>query len=186
MLSALRVLQERGLKKLGIIANLMLSVLLAVCAVDLIQAVTEDEPYSLEAFPSIEYSQPEFGARSVDISQLVDQDIFGQGQLSLKRAKPLDKAPDSQAKLVLRGIIFSDNPGDAQAIIAKHNGKDTAYHQGALLPGGIRLVQIQRDRVLISRNGRLETLRYKKPARQARQLHSARTRQHHSERIGSS
>lgn len=176
MLLASRMWNTRWLKNLGIATNLILSLLLAFWLVALMQALMEGKGSTADVFSSIEYSQPALASRSVDIAPIIGLHIFGQGRSTMDHAKPLDKAPDSQAKLILRGIIYSDNSEEVQAIIAKPNGKDIAYHVGASLPGGIRLVQIHQNRVLISRHGHLETLRYQKSSVQGQQVHPKRTR----------
>lgn len=68
-------------------------------------------------------------------------------------------APDTRLQLTLRGVLASDEPGGARAIIADPKGKDEQYSIGDALPGNAELSEIYPDRVILKRSGRYETLR---------------------------
>jgi general secretion pathway protein C len=68
-------------------------------------------------------------------------------------------APDTRLQLTLRGVLASDEPGGARAIIADPRGKDEQYSIGDALPGNAELSEIYPDRVILKRSGRYETLR---------------------------
>ncbi len=72
------------------------------------------------------------------------------------------KAPDTHLRLTLHGVFASDNPELSLAIISESKGKDKTYRQGDTLSGGVLLHEIYPDRVILSRNGRFETLRLKR------------------------
>jgi len=70
------------------------------------------------------------------------------------------EAPETQLRLTLRGIYLAGRGGDSGfAIIADAGGKDETYAIGDPLPGGAVLKEIYPDRVILERQGRLETLR---------------------------
>jgi len=71
-------------------------------------------------------------------------------------------APETRLRLSLHGVFASDDPALAMAIIAEKGGRDRAYRRGDALPGGATLHEIYPDRVILSRNGKLETLKLKR------------------------
>ena len=67
--------------------------------------------------------------------------------------------PVTQLNLRLVGVFFMERGSNrALALIAEGNGPERGYRIGEPLPGGARLEQIQRDHVVVSRNGRQEVL----------------------------
>jgi general secretion pathway protein C len=74
---------------------------------------------------------------------------------------PVD-APDTQLRLVLSGVFAATAPEISIAIIAQKGQKAKNYHVGDVLPGNVKLHQVYTDRVIISRGGKLETLRINK------------------------
>ncbi|MSR08029.1 MAG: type II secretion system protein GspC [Gammaproteobacteria bacterium] len=68
-------------------------------------------------------------------------------------------APDTSLALQLRGAVAADNPKLAHAIIADGSGNEQVYFVNSTLPGGATVQQIQADRVVLARAGRLEVLR---------------------------
>ncbi len=73
---------------------------------------------------------------------------------------PVD-APDTRLKLILHGVLASDQSKNARAIIADPRGKEKQYAIGDTLPGKAELSEIHADRVILFRGGRYETLRLK-------------------------
>jgi general secretion pathway protein C len=71
---------------------------------------------------------------------------------------PID-APETRLNLVLRGVLSSDDPKEARAIIAEPNGTENFFSVVAALPGGAELKEIYADRIILMRAGRHETLR---------------------------
>lgn len=86
-------------------------------------------------------------------------------------------APDTRLQLTLHGVLASDEPGGAYAIIADPRGKDEQYSIGDALPGNAELSEIYPDRVILKRSGRYETLRLpvnsRPPARLSRRSRAA-------------
>lgn len=64
----------------------------------------------------------------------------------------------ARLKLSLRGILFQPH-SDSLAIIRDDQGRERGYRIGDTLPGAARISAIESRRVLVRRQGRLETLR---------------------------
>ena len=71
-------------------------------------------------------------------------------------------APETRLRLDLKGVFASSDASEALAIIASSKGKDKTYHIGDKITGGALLHAIYEDRVILKRNGQLETLRLPK------------------------
>ncbi len=111
-------------------------------------------------------------ARAVDIAELASLNIFGEASageepeaLDGETAEPSggpsieDQAVDTELKLVLRGVMGSNDETAARAIIA--DGKDQAlYAPGDELPvrGDVRLEKVLPLRVILNNAGRYESL----------------------------
>jgi general secretion pathway protein C len=68
-------------------------------------------------------------------------------------------APPTTMPLVLTGVIaVRGHPNAGQAIIGANAGDTKVYGVGASIPGGAHLHAVYDDRVLLERNGALETL----------------------------
>lgn len=72
------------------------------------------------------------------------------------RALP-EKAPETQLNLTLRGVLTAGEGQGFAFIVASGTG-ETVYTPGQTLPGNARLERVYQDRVLLSRDGSLETL----------------------------
>ena len=70
-------------------------------------------------------------------------------------------APDTTLNLRLSGVVVRDLNEDSDAMIANGNQPDKRYRVGETIEGasGATLHHVYADRVLLNRNGRLETLR---------------------------
>jgi len=90
--------------------------------------------------------------------QIVAQHLFGQAQVAGPQ-KATVAIPETQLRLVLRGVMASTDPHTATAIIADPAGKEDFYTVGASLPGGATLKEVHAQHIVLSRGGRFETLR---------------------------
>lgn len=87
-------------------------------------------------------------------------------------------APDTSLSWVLKGVLTDPDPARSAAILAPQGQPEKAYRVGADLPGNVRLEQVLADRVILARDGKLETLRLQRaslaasraPARRAAAL----------------
>lgn len=98
-------------------------------------------------------------AQPADYAAIVAWHLFGR----VETAQPVETAPvalpATPLNLRLVGVFFIERGADrALALIAEGNGLERGYRIGESLPGGAQLEQIQRDRVVVSRDGRQEVL----------------------------
>ena len=111
------------------------------------------------------------------IRQLPDWHLMGvvsQETAPVQQAAPVD-APDTRLKLVLHGVLASDDKRHARAIIADPRGKEDQYAIGDKLPGNVELSEVYPERVILLRNGRYETLRLPKDKKTRGNTVAART-----------
>jgi general secretion pathway protein C len=78
------------------------------------------------------------------------------------QASNLDAAPDTSLNLTLLGIFAGTRKDDSRALIGQPNGDERPYSIGQDVVSGVNLQAIFVDRVVLSRNGQLETLRLDK------------------------
>ncbi len=83
--------------------------------------------------------------------------LFGQAQPFVDPRQAL--APDTNLALTLYGIVAADDPRGGRAIIGGADVPQASYATGATLSPGVVVDSVYPDRVLLSRNGVLETLR---------------------------
>lgn len=94
-------------------------------------------------------------AQRADLASL---HLFGRADLE---ATPLEQQTEiavTALRLELRGVLYSSDPSFARAIIADESHKEDFYSVEKPLPGGAVLKEIQPDRIILERSGRLETL----------------------------
>ncbi len=72
--------------------------------------------------------------------------------------------PETRLRLTLRGVMAASLADQATAIIADPAGNENYYPVGAELPGGATLEEVHAEHVVLSRNGRYETLSLPKNA----------------------
>ncbi len=93
------------------------------------------------------------------VQAVVSAHLFGKANVVPVKTKGPIVAPETRLRLLLHGVFASDDPDLAMAIIAEKSGRDRAYRKGDALPGGATLHEIYPDRVILSRGGKLETLK---------------------------
>ena len=108
-------------------------------------------------------------APTVDLSVLNDSHLFGEAD---EQAKPavteVVDAPETTLSLTLQGILATEEDAQGRAvsgaIISSNRGEGKNYQVGQSIEGadGATLHSVYADRVLLNRNGRLETLRLPK------------------------
>jgi len=84
---------------------------------------------------------------------IVNAHLFGEAQ-----SASASDAPQTSAPLVLAGVLAVPDPKKGMAIIGPSAGAAKLYPVGGALPGGVRLHEVYPDRVLLDRNGVLESL----------------------------
>lgn len=101
-------------------------------------------------------------ARQVDVQALAERHLFGTWQAPT--AADAAEAPETRLSLTLLGILASSKPEGSRALIGSSDGEEKPYAISDEVIRGVTLQAIFADRVVLSRNGVLETLRLQKDA----------------------
>jgi len=111
---------------------------------------------------------PAPGSQATDLSSLTNWHPFGEARVESIASEPLPAmpvdAPDTSLNLKLTGVIpqiFNEHLEQSEAMIQSGNQPDQRYRVGETIEGagGATLHHVYHDRVILNRNGRLETLR---------------------------
>jgi len=94
-------------------------------------------------------------SRGVDLATLTNAHLFG-APPALKQDGA--NAPQTSMPLVLTGIIAGNDPQNGLAILGQSAQTAKVYAVGDGVPGGAKLHSVYNDRVVIDRDGRLESL----------------------------
>ncbi|HEX5418527.1 MAG TPA: type II secretion system protein GspC [Gammaproteobacteria bacterium] len=99
-------------------------------------------------------------AAGENLSALSDSHLFGKPPAAAPRPAPVVDAPETTLSLTLTGLVARSNPAKGLAIIssARNQQKNYAVGQSIVGGGGATLQSVYTDRVILNRNGRLETL----------------------------
>ena len=104
-------------------------------------------------------AEPASPVGQVDYATITAWHLFGRMEANQPVAAPPPVIPVTPLDLRLAGVFFIEqNDNRALALIAEGGGLERGYRIGDSLPGGARLEQIQRDHVVVSRQGRREVL----------------------------
>lgn len=138
--------------------SLLLVILIAQAAAEMTWLLLEPEA---PARSQVVNGTPATATPSSQISlqNVVNLHLFGEAQMADAEVTdaPID-APKTSLNLVLRGVFSDSDPDKALAIIADGGGKEHLYGVGDQVPGGAVVHAIYPDRVILQRNGQLETL----------------------------
>lgn len=104
------------------------------------------------------------GPAQVDVAALSNANLFGAATVEAPTEAALADAPDTNLNLTLLGIFAGDDDEDSRALIGTGNGEEQPFSIGDDVVRGATLKAIFADRVVLSRNGRNETLRLDKDA----------------------
>ena len=92
-----------------------------------------------------------------DADKLANMHLFGIAEVSAPA-----NAPATTLNLILRGIVAAARNSKQSLAIISSNGTEEMYMVGAQLPGGAQIQSIYPDRVLLSVNGRIQSLQLPK------------------------
>ncbi len=151
--------QHINVTKVVLATNLVLVALLAYSLATMTWAVlpkvaqNQNVPVSAGSAATPQPSQRQYSA-----DDIVRWHLFGIDAPVAESAVPT-VMPETTLNLVLRGVLASDDPKIARAIISEPSGDEGFYAIGALLPGNAELKEIHPDRIVLFRSGRYETLR---------------------------
>ena len=144
-----RLFNERGAQ----IAAICLVVLLGLDSA-LILTRAFDRPTTAVPSPSGIPMMPRAGVNpTLQLALIVNAHLFGTAALPAG-----GNAPQTTMPLVLAGVIADKDPSKGQAIIGENANAAKLYAVGGAISGGARLHAVYADRVLLERNGGLETL----------------------------
>lgn len=96
--------------------------------------------------------------QSVDVAAIASSHLFGAPPIEAAAGQDAANAPQSNLPLVLVGIIAADDPENGLAILGENAAGAKVYAVGDNVPGGAKLHSVFGDRVVIDRNGKLESL----------------------------
>jgi general secretion pathway protein C len=89
----------------------------------------------------------------LQLANIINAHLFGSAAVSTG-----PDAPPTTMALILAGVIAEKDPARGEAIIGPNAAAAKLYSVGAVIGGGARLHAVYADRVLLERNGGLETL----------------------------
>jgi general secretion pathway protein C len=96
-------------------------------------------------------AQPRF----TDVAAITNAHLFGSAPVPQQNDA---NAPQTNMPLVLTGIIAGNDPQNGLAILGPSAQTAKVHAVGDTVPGGARLHSVYSDRVIIDRNGQLESL----------------------------
>jgi type II secretion system protein C len=141
----------------------LLGLVAAAVAAFAIYSVTMDVRGTLQAqrAPAASAPQPASGNKAkprVDVQSIVSAHLFGASPSEAPAPEP-EKAPETQLSLQLAGVLASNDAKLSRAIISADSGSAKSYAIGDTIEGtDARLQNVEPGRVLIERNGQLESL----------------------------
>jgi general secretion pathway protein C len=94
-------------------------------------------------------------AHNLDLAAITNAHLFGAPPAPQQDAA---NAPQTSMPLVLTGIIAGNDPQNGLAILGQTAQSAKVYAVGDNVPGGAKLHSVYTDRVVIDRNGQLESL----------------------------
>jgi general secretion pathway protein C len=137
------------------IATWVLAFALAVqAAVIVTNLAGSSHPPKVAAPPLTPSSQ----SQTVDVAAITSAHLFGEAPVESRPQQDAATAQQTSLPLVLVGIIAADNPEDGLAILGENAAGAKVYAVGDNVPGGAKLHQVLTDKVIIDRNGVLESL----------------------------
>ena len=150
-----------ALQKINQRLPMIVSLLLVVACAHALAKITwmfvpqEDAPVVTTVKPTTQANNA--AVRQQAIRQLTSAHLFGVADQPA--AAKQTTAPKTRLNLVLRGVVAAEPMEMSLAIVARgKKGKEEAFSIGDKIPGGVTIKEIHADRIILSRNGRLETL----------------------------
>jgi general secretion pathway protein C len=165
---------ERHGRLLPPVATLLLVVVLAWLLSQLLWAlvpVPESARWQPPPVPPVQSAAA--AAQPANLDRLIAAELFGAFAAPAEDGESETEAPDTRLSLNLLGILAGDDR-ESRALIGKSNGEEKPYAIGDTVISGVTLRSIFADRVILSRAGKLETLRLNKDAPSSPQAVAAR------------
>lgn len=99
----------------------------------------------------------------VNVQQIIAAHLFGEYRAEAAPVvQTVIDAPDTRLNLTLTGILAATEDKGSRALISQGSSDEKPYAVGSVITRGVELQSIYPDRVILSRNGSLETLRLDK------------------------
>ena len=97
-------------------------------------------------------------------NEIANLHLFGQAGVATDKAERAvdSKAPETNLNLTLHGVFAEDQPEAGAAIIGKAGSTQDYYRVGSEIMGGVKLQGVFQDKVVLSRSGRSEVLKFPK------------------------
>lgn len=118
------------------------------------------------SLPDAEATADQGSSAVIEYEQVRQWALFGQWEDRAEKAsnkqEPID-VPETRLQLELLGVFQTGDEGQAGAIIAEQGQNGELYRVGDRLPGNALLEEVYADRVILRRQGKLETLKFKEP-----------------------
>src|SRR5579864_2812776 len=130
---------------------LALAVQAALIVTDLARDSRRGAPSSQTAASLMRASR----AHGLELTSITNAHLFGAPP---RTAQDGSNAPQTSMPLVLTGIIAGNDPQNGLAIVGENVQSAKVYAVGDNIPGGAKLHSVYSDRVVIDRNGQLESL----------------------------
>lgn len=137
------------------VATWALALALGVQAALIVTDLTGSKP-AVGAEGSASVNLPPANTARVNVAAIANNHLFGNAQVQA-RQDPNNVQPTS-VPLVLTGIIAADKPENGLAILGENATSAKVFAVGDTVPGGVKLHQVLGDRVILDRNGQLESL----------------------------
>lgn len=160
---AASALYARHGRWLPVAASLVLTLLIARLAAALLWSLIPT-PAAAAWQPAAPATASARSGDQIDLAAIASANLFGAYRAPTNpAASDLAAAPDTQLSLTLLGIFANDRDAKLSlALIGAQGGDEKPYRVGEDLSRGVTLQAIFQDRVILSRNGKLETLRLDK------------------------
>jgi general secretion pathway protein C len=135
------------------LATVVLALALAAQAAFIVTDLAGAGKTPAAATPAPPVAEP---PRSVNVAAITNAHLFQAAAVA--PAQNAANAPQTRMPLVLTGIIAADDPRNGLAILGPTAAAAKVYAVGDSVPGGAKLHSVLSDRVVIDRNGTLESL----------------------------
>jgi general secretion pathway protein C len=136
------------------IATWVLALALGVQAALIVTDLTGGKP-AASAASSVAPPPPR--SAHVNVAAIANAHLFGSAAQTQPQSDAAN-APQTNIPLVLTGIIAADDPQNGLAIIGENAASAKVFAVGDTVPGGVKLHQVLADKVILDRNGTLESL----------------------------
>ncbi|MGP8033888.1 MAG: type II secretion system protein GspC [Steroidobacteraceae bacterium] len=117
--------------------------------------VTDLAGASRAARPNPMALRPPFQRHFADVAAVTNAHLFGAAPVPKQDAA---NAPPSSVPLILTGIIAGNDPQNGLAILGPTAQTAKVHAVGDVVAGGVKLHSVYSDRIIIDRNGQLESL----------------------------